>query len=310
MGDLVTAMTLLLAFGNPVYDEIITPSVTTHGRVLSGCSTNACLALTRLGWQTALVGRVGPDFYEQFVADMTRFGVTAFLVPDSQTGGFRLVYDQRGERTLDVLGVAEPITHVPAICAAATAVIIGPILQETPLSLLADIRAQTTAPIFLDPQGILRRIGLDGRIEHALPANVKEVARYCHVIKANELETCVLTGIDPRSDAASAAHALRALGCQIAIVTLAEAGSFIDDGDRQIAIPAYQTDARDPTGAGDTYLAGFIHAYLSDPADLYRAGCTGSAVASIWIEHTGPGVPITPVEVTRRLDTLLRQCED
>lgn len=300
-------MTLILAFGNPVYDEITTPVVATPGRILSGCSTNACLALARLGWRTALVGRVGADFQELFAADMARFGVEACTTPDDQTGGFRLVYDQRGDRTLDVLGIAGSITEVPRICADATAIIIGPILQETPLSLLEDIRTQSAAPIFLDPQGILRWIGDDGRIEHALPADIRAFARYCRVIKANELETRILTGIDPRSDIAAAARALHSLGCEIAIVTLAEAGSFIDDGCRQIAIPAYPTDARDPTGAGDTYMAGFIHAYLSDPDDLYRAGCTGSAVASIWIEHTGPEAPITPDEVVRRRDALLQQ---
>jgi sugar/nucleoside kinase (ribokinase family) len=125
------------------------------------------------------------------------------------------------------------------------------------------------------------------------------------VIKANELETNILTGIDPRVDPAHAARELRKLGCDIAIVTLAEAGSCIDNGVQQIAIPAYATDARDPTGAGDTYMAGFVHAYLEDPDNLYRAGCTGSAVASLWIEHTGPEAPILTAEVMRRLHTLL-----
>lgn len=298
-------MTLILAFGNPVYDEIVTPVLATPGRVLSGCSTNACLALTRLGRKTALVGRVGSDFQERFAADMKRFGITAFPIPDVQTGGFRLIYDQYGNRTLDVLGVAGSINAVPPVCAEATAIIVGPILQETSLDILERIRAQSNAPIFLDPQGILRRIGADGRIEHELPATIRDIAEYCRVMKANELETRVLTGIDPRRDVAGAAHALHSLGCEIAIVTLAEAGSFIDDGVRQIAIPAYATHACDPTGAGDTYMAGFIHAYLDDPNDLYRAGCTGSVVASIWIEHTGPEVPITLEEVARRLDVLL-----
>ncbi|NTW01256.1 MAG: ribokinase [Oscillochloris sp.] len=298
-------MALILAFGNPVYDEIITPAVVTPGRVLSGCSTNACLALTRLGHPTALVGRVGPDFQEYFAADMTRFGVVAITTSDAQTGGFRLVYDQRGDRTLDILGIAGTIDTVPPICAEATAIIIGPILQETPLALLEEIRAQSPAPMFLDPQGILRRVDADGRIIHEVPPTMSAIARYCRVLKANELETRVLTGLEPRSDPAAAVRALRAFGCEIAIVTLAEAGSFIDDGVRQIKIPAYATDARDPTGAGDTYLAGFMHAYLSEPQDLYRAGCMGSAVASIWIEHTGPEAPITLNEVARRLDTLL-----
>jgi len=49
----------LVAIGNPVYDEIITPYVRTEGRVLSGCSTNACLAAKKLGLENvALIGCV------------------------------------------------------------------------------------------------------------------------------------------------------------------------------------------------------------------------------------------------------------
>ncbi|WP_129631984.1 PfkB family carbohydrate kinase [Candidatus Oscillochloris fontis] len=303
-------MRTILAFGNPVYDEIRTPRVATPGRVLSGCSTNACLALSRLGHQAELVGRVGADFQLQFVTDMERFGVRAWMEPASQTGGFRLIYDQRGDRTLDVLGLADPITHVPSAITEADLIVIGPILQETPLGLWQAIRAQTHAPIFLDPQGMLRRIAADGRIEHYVPADFAEVASWCRVIKANEVEAHVLTGIDPRRDVAAAARALRALGCTIAIVTLAEAGSFIDDGQRQLLIPAYPTDARDPTGAGDTYMAGFIHAYLENPDDLYRAGCMGAAVASLWIEDTGPEVALPLAEVLRRWEWLVARRRD
>ena len=56
---------MIVAFGNPVYDYIKTPSVTTGTRVLSGCSTNGCLALARLGHATTLVGRIGADFHER-----------------------------------------------------------------------------------------------------------------------------------------------------------------------------------------------------------------------------------------------------
>jgi sugar/nucleoside kinase (ribokinase family) len=224
-----------------------------------------------------------------------------------QTGGFKLVYDARGDRTLDVLGVAEPIQIVPDVVETAAAVIVGPILQETPLDLIRTIRDRTSAPIFLDPQGLLRRFGADGRIEHFLPAEFAAIAPLCHVIKANEVETKVITGIDPRIDPVMAARRLRETGCAIAIVTIAEAGSHIDDGKRSISVPAYATEARDPTGAGDTYMAGFLHAYLTDPDDLFRAGCTGAATASIWIEYTGPDAPITLQEVERRVKVLLQQ---
>src|SRR5690606_10422335 len=63
---------MIVAFGNPVYDYIKTPHITTGERVLSGGSTNSCLALTRLGRSTALVGRVGDDYAARFVDDARR----------------------------------------------------------------------------------------------------------------------------------------------------------------------------------------------------------------------------------------------
>jgi sugar/nucleoside kinase (ribokinase family) len=295
---------MIIAFGNPVYDYIKTPFVTTGERVLSGCSTNGCLALTRLGHATALVGRVGHDYYDRFMSDARRYDITPYVQICEQTGGFGLIYDMHGDRTLDVLGVAAPIEQAPAICAEAQAIIVGPILQETPAVLIERISAMSAAPLFLDPQGLLRRIGPADRIEHFCPPDLARIASLCRVVKANELETRVITGVDPRVDGPEAARRLKALGCDIAIVTLAEAGSLIDDGARQYIIPAYATEARDPTGAGDTYMAGFLHAYLRDPADLYGAGCVGAAAASIWIEHTGPDAPITLNEVERRAATL------
>ncbi|HMQ34537.1 MAG TPA: PfkB family carbohydrate kinase, partial [Chloroflexaceae bacterium] len=148
-------MGLIVAFGNPVYDEIVTPSVQTAGRVLSGCSTNGCLALARLGHQTALVGRVGADRHEGLLDELRRHGILARVEPGAETGGFQLVYDTRGERTLDVLGVADPIAHIPDECADARALIIGPILQETPLDFIERICERSEAPVFLDPQGLL-----------------------------------------------------------------------------------------------------------------------------------------------------------
>ncbi|HEU4325631.1 MAG TPA: PfkB family carbohydrate kinase [Roseiflexaceae bacterium] len=296
---------MIVAFGNPVYDDIQTPSVSTGSRVLSGCSTNGCIMLAHLGHPTALVGMVGADYHDRLLADLRRFAIEPHVQICAQTGGFRLIYDARGDRTLDVLGVADPIEQVPESCAAARAVIIGPILQETPAELIERLAQSTDAPLMLDPQGLLRRIRPDGRIEHVCPPEFAQIAPRCRVIKANEVEARVITGIDPREDGATALARLKALGCAIAIITLAEAGSLIDDGRERLRIPAYATDARDPTGAGDTYMAGLVDAYLRDPSDLYAAGCRGAAAASTWIEHTGPDAPISAQEINRRTVALL-----
>ncbi|ABU56489.1 PfkB family carbohydrate kinase [Roseiflexus castenholzii] len=296
---------LIVAFGNPVYDYIDTPFIKSEGRVLSGCSTNACLVLRQLGYSTALVGSIGLDFYDRFCAESRWYGIDIYVEPGSQTGGFSLVYDDVGNRTLDILGIADHIQHVPDICSEAAAIIIGPILQETTLDLVKQVYSMSKAPLFLDPQGLLRRVSETRRVEHFFPDDFEQVARLCHVIKANEVEAHVLTGVDPRRDAITAVRRLKSMGCAIAIVTIAEAGSLIDDGTRIYEIPAYSTRANDPTGAGDTYMAGFIHSYFRNSQDLYIAGCYGSAVSSIWIEHSGPNVHVSIDEVERRVASLL-----
>ena len=50
---------MITAIGNPVYDYIKTQKVNTEKRILSGCSTNAALALSKMGENVKLVGAVG-----------------------------------------------------------------------------------------------------------------------------------------------------------------------------------------------------------------------------------------------------------
>ena len=166
----------LVGIGNPVYDIIETPSMKTDGRVLSGCSTNACLTARKLGMnRVGLVGRIGRDFGAKFDADMKKYGIE--VVQDQfigETGGFSLIYDGHGDRTLDVLGVAEPITprNVPEKFLGASFFIIGPILGEVDLGLVEFLRSSSSAKLFLDPQGLLRIIGGDGRIIHTCDREV------------------------------------------------------------------------------------------------------------------------------------------
>ncbi len=295
----------VLAFGNPVYDVIITPFLQPNGRVLSGCSTNACLALVKLGESATLVGTVGDDFRSEIQADLAQHGIDYELSHSEQTGGFKLVYDHTGNRDLSVLGVAAPVPAHSNGYHPVHFVLLGPILGEIDGVLARFARQNFDAPILLDPQGLLRRI-VDGEIVHVMSEAFVEVAKVSTVIKANEVEALVVTGIDPRKDPEGAVKALRQFGCKIAVVTLAEAGSIIYDGANLYPIPAYATNAIDPTGAGDTYAAGFMTKYLETPEDLTAVGCFASSVASVMVENSGPDFPLTRTEADRRMETLLR----
>jgi sugar/nucleoside kinase (ribokinase family) len=183
-------------------------------------------------------------------------------------------------------------------------VLIGPILGEVNLDLLAYLRENNHAPILFDPQGSLRQ-QVDGKIVHSLTDVFIQTARMSTIVKANELETKVVTGIEPRSDPEKAVKALHQYGAKISIVTLAEAGSIIYDGSTCTIISPYTTNAIDPTGAGDTYAGGFMVKYLETPGDLTAVGCFASSVASVMVENSGPDFPLTRAEADRRMKILL-----
>ncbi len=297
---------MITAVGNPVYDEIETQYVKTDGRVLSGCSTNFCLALSKLQVKTSLVGNIGADMRERFTKDLDQYGIEHDLYDASESGGFHLrYYGDHGERELTLLGDAGQIESFPARYLQSDYIVFGPILGEVDLEYVKDIRRKSDARLVLDPQGILRGHN-SGKIFHEKKDETEELIGLCDIVKPNELECKVLTGIDPRVDSREPARMIKDWGPGVVVITLAELGSVIYDGNQFIEIPPYETLAKDSTGAGDTYLGGFIYGVVSG-WDLEECGCMGSAVASVMIENTGPEFPLNRVEALRRQQDLLKR---
>jgi len=294
----------LVAIGNPVYDTIVTPYVRTDGRVLSGCSTNACLAAKRLGMRSVgLVGCIGSDFADRFANEMQKNRIRASRCVGRSTGGFHLVYDADGNRTLDILGVADRITreNFPEDFLDARFFLFGPILGEVDLQLLQYVRQSSSAPIFLDPQGLVRVVGENNRVIHRCDAKeFRRIAGLVDFIKPNEPESQTITG---ENDPQRAIRSLGDLGDGMPILTLAERGSLLLNNGKVHRIPAYPTRALDPTGAGDVYAGAFIVEYMraSDPIE---AAIFASAAASIKVEQTGPDFQISREAVLRRKRTL------
>jgi sugar/nucleoside kinase (ribokinase family) len=294
---------MIYAFGNPVYDEIRTPRAQTDGRVLSGCSTNFALALARLGRRVTLIGAIGKDRGAEFRETMNAIGVDTVLSESRETGGFSLqYYDDLGNRTLDLLGRAADIDFVPPGLEQSEAVLIGPILGETGFPLIRKVHAASPRVTMLDPQGLLRRVE-ENSIDHFKPEGIEEIVGLFDIVKPNELECKVLTDIDPRVDAEAAARTIFAWGPKLVVITLAEQGSVIFDGETLTRIPAYPADCVDATGAGDTYAAGFVHAHIRglEPQECAR---WGTAVASVMIEHIGPDFPLTRAVIQERIEAL------
>jgi len=296
---------MITCVGNPVFDSITTLRLKSDGRVLSGCSTNACLALSKLGMDVFLVGRIGTDYAKQFKNQMDFYNILFYVEESEQSGGFELIYtDEKGSRTLNILGNAGKIENFPQELASSDWILFGPILMEIDLEYIKHIKDTTQSKIFIDPQGLIR-FHSDEKIFHKKTEDIEEIASLSDVFKPNEMECQVLTGIDPRKDYKTPAKIIKSWGPEIVIITLAEMGSVIYNGSEFFMIPPYKTNVLDSTGAGDTYAAGFLYS-LSHGYGYFEAGCFASCVSSIMIEHCGPDFPLTLAEAQIRTKQLLK----
>jgi sugar/nucleoside kinase (ribokinase family) len=294
-------MTMIAGIGNPVYDIIKTPFIQREGRILSGCSTNACIVSAQLMTKALLVGCVGEDYRKETEKVLSHFGVEPVLYPSQQTGGFSLLYDHAGNRELTVIGRADNIREVPERVSSADIIFLGPILQEINPSLVETL-SRGNSILFCDLQGFLRDIK-NGTIIHIFPQFLKEILPLFDIIKPNEPEAYTMTGKYASEHPQQVMETLYSYGPSICIVTLAEKGSLVYDGKELIKIPAFQTEANDPTGAGDTYAAGFMVKYLQSK-NLYESGLFASCTASLWVESVGPCITITHEKVNERVEKL------
>ncbi len=112
--------------------------------------------------------------------------------------------------------------------------------------------------------------------------NLKEVIENCDILFGNEHEInhiCDLVdnSIDELLDNSP----------NVIVQTLGEEGSLIYSNDEDpIEVEAVETNAFDPTGAGDSYRAAFLSIYLNDP-NLLRSGRFASTVSSYIVESEG-----------------------
>ncbi len=98
---------------------------------------------------------------------------------------------------------------------------------------------------------------------------------------------------------------LRSFGPDIVVKTIGKEGSIIY-ADEKIRIDALLTKTLDPTGAGDSYRAGFLKAYLNGE-NLDTCGNFASAVASFVVEAEGCQTNVPKYDmVLERMNNILK----
>jgi 1D-myo-inositol 3-kinase len=263
----------ILVAGHYCHDTILSNEGTR--RALGGSAAYASAILRALGEPYEVAAKAGADFlYAAEVEKQPRIveGRTSAFVDDYRSG----------ERRDFVEAVCEPIWpedlhgryDVGIACA---------ITGEVPLLTLARMR-EICGVMVADAQGLLREIAPDGRVT-LRPLDARTPA-LIDVLKASVSEAALL-------DVAALRRELTL------IVTDGPRGCIIHTRDAETRVPALPAIERDPTGAGDCFLAG-LAAGLARGFDPLRAARIGAYCGARAVEHHG--VPrLTPAEARAAL---------
>jgi hypothetical protein len=168
-----------------------------------------------------------------------------------------------------------PETLPPAWEDAAVA-LLGPVFHEVGAALAARFRGS----VGICGQGFLRRAGPDGRVTPMPPEewDALPVLRRARVLFLSEEDLAGGAGADVPAAWLSATP--------ITVLTAGWRGARVYEAGRWYDVPAFPVEEIDPTGAGDSFAAGFMVA-LDDGAAAVEAARFGAAVASFTVEAPG-----------------------
>lgn len=277
----------LVTVGHFSIDFIIPPGELKPRKRLGGPPTYTSASAKMIGSSVSVISKVGGDFPERYLGWLRRRGIdlTGLKIdPNFKTTSFLIKYYSGGRREMFLKSRAPPISVGDLESVKARAIHISPIVDEVPTRLMGDLsRAAQLAS--LDPQGLLRHFDSDGRVSLQRVDSL-DFLKYFDVLKASDNELKALVGMD---DIIGALRRVGDFGVRVAIATSGGSGALISYNGRVFYVPAAEPRRiLDPTGAGDSFMGGFLAEYLRGE-DILWCASVGSSISSCVIEEVGPG---------------------
>lgn len=272
----------ICCIGHITLDKIITPRHTAY--MPGGTAFYFGHAMSHIGSEDFLLVTALATSERQAVDDLRNEGIKVKVLPSLNSVYFENTYGENSNnRTQRVLAKADPFTIEGLKDVEASIFHLGTLLADD-FSLDVLKYLSTKGRVSIDAQGYLREVR--GENVFAVDWDEKEEAlAHVDILKANEKEMEVLTGLtDPRD----AAIRLAEMGVKEVVLTLGDQGSLIYADGIFHEIPAYPpADVVDATGCGDTYMAGYLHK-RSKGCGIYESGCFAAAMCTIKLSASGP----------------------
>lgn len=255
---------------------------------VGGCAANTAVSLRRLGRSVKVVGKVGGDFFGDFVlGELDRHGIETSSIARSRTHqtSATLIVNVRGEdrRFIHCFGANGDFSMADvnlATLEGARALYVGGYLAMPsfgPADLVGVLRAARQ-------RGLLTALDVVIAAGKAVSlSDFQEPLQFTDVFLPNDDEARVLTGL---SDPVAQADALARINssCTV-VVTCGRKGVVAKKGDNLLRAGAYGIDAVDQSGAGDAFTAGFLAALLEswplDRAIRFASAAGASATRAL-----------------------------
>ncbi len=275
----------LLAIGTMAFDAIETPYGKTD-KIIGGSCTYISLSASFFTKKINVVAVVGEDFPSEYSEMLSQKGINldGMQVIEGQKSFFwsgKYHDNMIGRDTLvtelNVLADFDPI--IPNNYQDCEYLMLG---NLTPQVQIKAIERLTKRPklIVLDTMNFWMDIAMD---------DLKTVLKMVDILCINDEEARQLSG---EYSLKKAAKAIMEFGPKTLIIKKGEHGALLFKGEKMFYCPALPLEeVFDPTGAGDTFVGGFI-GYLANTDDLTfdnmkRAIVYGSAMASFCVEKFG-----------------------
>ncbi|SHI86590.1 Sugar or nucleoside kinase, ribokinase family [Cruoricaptor ignavus] len=275
----------LLVVGSVAFDAIETPFGKTD-RILGGAASYIALAVSVLKVDAAVVSVVGGDFPQEYLDLFKNRGINTDGIevkPEGKSffwsGKYYDDLNSRDTLATEVNVLADFQPKVPDAYRDAEILLLGNLDPAVQLSVLDQMSTRPRL-VILDTMNFWMDTAMD---------TLQQMIARTDVISINDEEARQLTG---EYSLVNAAKKIHAMGPHFVIIKKGEHGALLFSEDKIFAVPALPiAEVYDPTGAGDTFAAGFA-AHLASTGDLSFANMktaliAASAMASFTVEKFG-----------------------
>ena len=275
----------LLAIGTVAFDAIETPYGKTD-KIIGGSCTYIALSAANFVPQVNVVAVVGDDFPESYI-DMLKsknINLDGMQIKQGEksffwAGKYHNNLNDRDTLVTELNVLADFSPAIPASYQDCQFLMLGNLTPQVQIDAINGLKNRPKL-IVMDTMNFWMNVAMD---------DLKRVLKMVDVLCINDEEARQLS---EQYSLKTAAKMIMAMGPKTLIIKKGEHGALLFQGEQMFYCPALPLEeVFDPTGAGDTFVGGFI-GYLAKTGDISfenmrKAIVYGSAMASFCVEKFG-----------------------